>query len=200
MAELDQRRLAIFARYPAAGASKTRLIPALGERGAADLHRRLAEAQLRRARALTLDNLRIEVHFTGADRQAMHDWLGEEIVLYPQSSGDLGDRMFAALAIDSTPTVIIGTDAPGLDAPLLTEAFAALQDHALVLGPASDGGYYLIGCTPPPRRELFSAIDWGSERVLAQTLERAGRLGITPHLLGELDDIDRPEDLALLDA
>jgi hypothetical protein len=90
--------------------------------------------------------------------------------------------------------VLIGTDCPDLNASLLAQAFQALKQHDLVLGPAEDGGYYLIGL----RRlipELFTGISWSTAEVLQQTQSIAQRLGLAVAYLPLLSDVDRPEDL-----
>ena len=90
--------------------------------------------------------------------------------------------------------VLIGSDCPEITAPVLSSAFSLLTAHDLVLGPARDGGYYLIGLTAP-YPELFQDMPWGTDAVLAQTQIRAARLGLRTALLEPLTDIDRPEDL-----
>jgi uncharacterized protein len=194
-----RRKLILFARYPIAGRAKTRLIPALGAEGAAALHRRLVLRALRTAndacQALPAD---LEVHFDGATERAMSHWLGDNVRLVPQVAGDLGERMAAAFQESfrkgSTATVIIGSDCPGLDADVITAAFARLTEAPVVLGPALDGGYYLIGLSSPTA-ELFCGIPWGTDRVLAASLAVLQRLGCKAALLNPLADIDRPEDL-----
>jgi len=95
--------------------------------------------------------------------------------------------------------VLIGTDCPAMDAGYLEEAFRVLESGIpLVLGPAEDGGYVLIGCTGMPPAGLFEGIDWGTERVLAQTRARIAALGHGHQELPPLSDIDRPEDLTCL--
>lgn len=199
-------KLVIFTRYPEPGKTKTRLIPALGPEGAADLQRQMTEYTLQQAKKLSYfhrENLDIEICFAGGDEAKMQAWLGrgEQITYHPQSAGDLGVRMLAAFTeafnIGMERVIMIGVDCPDLDAAILKQAFDQLQFHDLILGQAADGGYYLIGL----RRlipELFAGIDWGSDRVLAQTLAIAKKLGVSWQLLPELADIDRPEDLHIL--
>ncbi len=101
---------------------------------------------------------------------------------------------FGRGAETKTKTIIIGSDCPGIDAPLLQTAFAHLNEVDLVLGPALDGGYYLIGL----RRfipQLFKNINWGTSQVLQQTIDIAQTLGISSTHLAPLADVDRPEDL-----
>ena len=191
--------LVIFTRYPEAGKTKTRMIRALGAEGAATLQRQMTEQTITRAKKLTASRpLVIEVHFAGGTEQLMQEWLGLDLVYRFQGEGDLGRRMNSAfeatLAKGITRVVIIGTDCPDLEVKLLTEAFDALSQHDLVLGPAEDGGYYLIGL----RRlipELFEEINWGTSQVREQTVEIAQRLNLAISYLTLLSDIDRPEDL-----
>lgn len=115
-----------------------------------------------------------------------------------QEGPDLGARLetaFAGLLSDPRArAVVIGSDCPDLRPGVIREAFAALDGHDLVLGPARDGGYYLIGLRRAAP-ELFAGVPWGTERVMAETLERAAAAGISAARLGDLDDIDTPDDL-----
>jgi len=192
--------LIVFTRYPEPGKTKTRLIPALGEVGAAKLQRQMTEYTLS---LVTISHLSTEVRFAGGDVQLMRDWLGSELIYQEQGEGELGVRMARSLSSafqsGATQIVIIGTDCPSLNAEILTTAFHQLQQRDLVLGPAIDGGYYLIGLQRfiP---ELFVNIDWGTAQVLAQTVKIAQKLNLSIFYLPELADIDRPEDLATLDS
>jgi hypothetical protein len=196
-------RLLIFTRYPTSGRSKTRLIPALGAHGAACLHRRMAERTLATARqAASRLPLALEVHFTGGAREELASWLGPDPIYVAQQGADLGERLIAAIGRHKGSAgrmVVIGTDCPQLEVRHLEQAFSALHTDPLVLGPASDGGYYLLGLSADGIRralpELLRDINWGSERVLAQTMATAERLQLRVQLLPELDDIDRPQDL-----
>ncbi len=192
------RRLSIFTRYPVAGLAKTRLIPALGEQGAADLHDRMTRQVIDQARGLALPAMAVEVCFAGADSDAMRRWLGDDLRYVPQDDGDLGQRMLAVFVRAATEgvaaTVLIGTDLPDLRADHLARAFDALARHDLVLGPATDGGYYLIGLRQP-LPSLFDGVAWSTAAVLDQTLDRAKEAGLTVALIDRLRDVDRPEDL-----
>ena len=192
-------RLMVFTRYPSPGNTKTRMIPALGAEGAAELQRRLTEHTMGQVRRLReRHNMDICVLFAGGDGARMREWLGRDVSYAPQGEGDLGERMRQAFcqAFDGglPRAVIIGTDCPGLTATVMQRAFEALRHSDVVFGPARDGGYYLIGL----RRlapELFDAIDWGTESVLQQSLEAAERRGRAMMLLDPLYDVDRPGDL-----
>jgi uncharacterized protein len=194
--------LIVFTRYPAAGKVKTRLIPALGEEGAAALHKKMAEHTISQVRALQrLAACDLEVWFVGGDLALMQGWLGEDLRYQLQPDGDLGDRM--RLSFQSIfdrgykKAAIVGTDCPGLTTKILAQSFDALEDNSIALGPAIDGGYYLIGLQyliP----ELFTGITWSNANVLQDTLKIATDLGIVPTLLPYLADIDLPQDLAHL--
>jgi rSAM/selenodomain-associated transferase 2/rSAM/selenodomain-associated transferase 1 len=192
-------RLIIFSRYPVPGNTKTRLIPLLGAEAAADLHRRMTEFTLHKMRDLAIrDSLGIEVYFAGGDASVMKEWLGDELVYRDQGNGDLGSRMLHAFRDafqdGAERTVIIGTDCPALSSAIVQRAFTELGRHDLVLGPARDGGYYLIGAQRP-LPELFSGVAWGTGEVLQTTLGIADRVGLSVALLDQLDDVDQPADL-----
>lgn len=194
-------RLVIFTRYPEAGKAKTRLIPALGDAGAAELHRQMTERTIAQVRFLKKSYpVSIEVWFAGGDCDQMQAWLGADLHYQPQPEGDLGDRMSQAFQVGFDrgvkATVIIGTDCPELNAELLTEAFENLQQTDLVLGPATDGGYYLIGLRRFEAR-LFQSIAWSTDRVFQQTVEISTQLDLSLTCLPMLTDIDRPEDLSI---
>ncbi|NBD34238.1 MAG: DUF2064 domain-containing protein [Cyanobacteria bacterium] len=195
MTNVAKESLIIFTRYPQAGKTKTRLIPALGEEGAAQLQKKLTEYTLKEADQLTVN---IRVYFSDGNENLMANWLGNSYQYYRQSNGDLGDRLIAALEESFTEEiekiVIIGIDCPDLNADLIQQAFQALSTQDLVLGKAEDGGYYLIGLRGfyP---ELFQDIDWGTHLVLEQTVASAEAIGLTMSYLPMLNDIDTPEDL-----
>ncbi|MEE4608369.1 MAG: TIGR04282 family arsenosugar biosynthesis glycosyltransferase, partial [Desulfobacteraceae bacterium] len=199
---IAKSRLIVLTRYPAPGRAKTRLIPALGADGAAEFQRRMTERVLGQVEALVARRahsvrdagvtvsgdpahtpaarqpVSVEVRFEGGDPERMIQWLGPQWTYRSQGEGDIGARMAGALAAafaeGSATAVLIGTDIPDLSTVILAEAFQRLADHDIVIGPAADGGYYLIGV----RRErfaelaprLFQGIAWGTENVLRDTL------------------------------
>lgn len=193
--------LIIFTRYPEPGKTKTRLIPVLGEDGAATLQRQMTEQKLAEVNKLqAFYSLSVEIHFTGGNEQLMQEWLGSNLVYRRQSEGDIGCRMASALQssfkAEMDNVVLIGIDCPDLNAQIMAQAFQALRQHDLVLGPAADGGYYLIGL----RRlipELFTGIRWSTDEVLSETLKIAQRLELNVAKLPLLRDVDRPEDLSV---
>jgi uncharacterized protein len=186
---MPRPRLVLFARYPAAGACKSRLIPALGPDGAAEVHRRLT---VRTVAVLRGSGAPVTVAYTGAAKDAFAAWLGPDVALVEQAEGDLTARLLACL--DPAPVIFFGADTPDLVLHHVEAAIAALADNEVVIGPAEDGGYYLIGMrTALP--ELLIDMPWSTDQVLPATLARLEALGIVPVLLETLSDCDRPEDL-----
>jgi rSAM/selenodomain-associated transferase 1 len=147
-------------------------------------------------------SLSLEVRFEGGDEALMKAWLGPNLNFRGQGPGDLGVRLERAFkeAFQSgtNRVVIVGSDCPGLTPKILRQAIDGLADQDLVLGPARDGGYYLIGLSRP-LSPLFVNIPWGTEKVFNKTIEIVNKFGLKALLLEPLDDIDRPEDLPLLE-
>ena len=193
--------LIIFTRYPELGKTKTRMIPALGATGAADLQRQLSEHTIKTAQILQQSRpIDIEIHFAGGDRSLMLSWLGNNHSYYPQAAGDLGAKMQSAFAQaferGKSRIVTIGIDCPDVNPIILNQAFEALKRNQIVLGGAEDGGYYLIGLSKLVP-ELFADIKWGSDSVFATTQKIAQQLALSIDYLPVLQDLDRPEDLAI---
>lgn len=181
-------RISLLCRYPVPGQAKTRLIPALGPEGAAALHRQLAERTVSTVRA---SGVPFTLWGTGGTEAQFTEWL-RPLDVQLQGEGDLGRRLLAAAP--PYPVIFIGTDAPDLTAQHLRDAARALADDAFVIGPAADGGYWLLGL-PRAADTLFQGIDWGTETVFQTTITKMEAIGIKPKLLPELHDLDRPEDL-----
>ena len=206
MSECFRKRLVIFTRYPEPGKTKTRMIPELGVEGAADLQRQMTDHLVSKVKTLIeRRSLAVEIRFEGGRERLMRNWLGPSFSYRHQGRGDIGRRMQRALGDGFqdgyTSMVIIGSDIPDISGEIIDQAFEELQKNNLVLGPAGDGGYYLIGIQKADQdqayRKLFEAINWGTDQVLSQTLAAAGRLGIGYALLDTLKDVDRPEDLRI---
>ncbi|MBI5461445.1 MAG: TIGR04282 family arsenosugar biosynthesis glycosyltransferase [Gammaproteobacteria bacterium] len=215
-----QARILVFCKPPIPGQAKTRLIPALGAQGAADLHAELVRATL--ARAVRSELAPVELWVSAEPEHAFFQQMHAEFAcaVLTQHGDDLGARMAQALETalaDAEFAVLIGTDCPALDADYLAQACAALADRAdrtdgadAVLGPAEDGGYVLIGLRRFDRRSgprsdrgfdysaLFADIPWGTSAVLEQTRQRLAGLGWSVRELPALWDVDRPEDLPRL--
>jgi rSAM/selenodomain-associated transferase 2/rSAM/selenodomain-associated transferase 1 len=197
------KRLVVFTRYPEPGRTKTRLIGHLGADGAAELQREMGMQVLSAARAFGRGSQAdIEVCFDGGSPLMMRHWLGFDLGYRRQGRGDLGVRMRRAFrrALGAAEcAVIIGTDCPSVTAKDLADAFNALRTSDLVLGPAEDGGYYLIGLRRQmPEADaaaLFRNMHWGMATVFDETVSRARKLGREPAILRKLRDIDRREDV-----
>jgi len=184
-------RIALFTRWPEPGKAKTRLIPALGAEGAAALHKRLTERTVATIRAtIRAANLQLEIRSTGASPADFAAWLGPGLVITDQGKGDLGARLARATA--TLPVLLVGADIPGLAPHHLIAAAAALADHPAVIGPAVDGGYWLLGLAVP-MPAVFGDIEWGTGSVFADTL---ARLPPGTPCLETLADLDTPADLA----
>ena len=190
----------VMAKAPVAGYAKTRLIPALGADGAAQLAQRLLRHAIAQAVAAGIGA--VELCCAPDARHAVFAELAGDsrVTLSEQGEGDLGTRMARALQralLTHERAVLIGTDAPALDARYLRDAADRLADHDAVLGPAVDGGYTLIGL----RRfapTLFEAMPWSTPQVLALTRERLRAAGLRHAELPPLHDIDEPADLVHL--
>jgi uncharacterized protein len=192
--------LAILAKAPTAGSVKTRLIPALGADGAAALQERLIERTVATACAAAIGP--VTVWTTPAAPHACFTALALRfpIALAAQPDGDLGARMLAACKAAAGAPIVIGTDCPTLTVAHLREAAEALREGGdVVVIPAEDGGYVLIG-SRHPQPGLFAGMTWSTDTVMADTRRRLARDGLTWRELAPLWDVDRPEDLARLRA
>jgi rSAM/selenodomain-associated transferase 2/rSAM/selenodomain-associated transferase 1 len=201
-----KEHLIVFTRYPEPGKTKTRLIPLLGAEGAADLQRKMTEHTLSQVKRLSVRReLSVEIRYEGGDKNRMRTWLGRNFEYRPQSSGDLGQRMKCSLedafGAGASTAVIIGSDIPDMTNGIIQKAFEALQQKNMVLGPAKDGGYYLIGLQKNSLSQaipdLFRGITWGSGDVLKKTITIAKHSGLSYDLLDVLQDVDHPEDLMI---
>jgi len=202
---MPERTLGIFAKAPVAGRVKTRLAAEIGSRAAAALYRRVGRQVVT---ASVGRDYRTIVWFTppaaGAAVRAWLDGLGVS-AFRAQPPGTLGTRLAHAFARSfaedeggrAEEVVIIGTDCPGVDRRAVSQAFAALRTHELVLGPAQDGGYYLIGLRAL-EPALFRGIPWSTSDVTRATRARARALGLTCRLLGPLRDVDTARDARVL--
>jgi uncharacterized protein len=191
-------RLIIFCRYPIPGKTKTRLIPAFGPLNSADLHKRLVEETFTKAKEFTHEcTISLEVCFDEGSKEQMRRWLGPITFLSKQKGDDLGQRMHhsfsAAFKQGCKKVVLIGTDVPEASKELFRLAFNALDNNDMVLGPAHDGGYWLIGLNGP--FEVFENIQWGGDSVLESTLTLAEGIGLKANLLDPLLDIDTIDDV-----
>lgn len=195
---MNTQALIIFAKFPRAGAVKTRLGEAIGMQQAAEAYALMAEQAFALGKQLLELRSKVHVfHDPAASADEMRAWVGPLFQLSPQEGETLGDRMRNAFDVTfaegSKRTIIIGTDVPELDFPTLAYAFEALGRNDVVIGPSTDGGYYLLGMNAPTR-ELFDGVAWSSETVCHETIRRLQRLKISFTRLSELADIDTITD------
>lgn len=192
-------RLLIFTRFPSAGEVKTRLIADLGADRATALHEAMTRWTITWAEQLAATHsVAVEIHGVGASADDFQDRFGFQTPFHHQASGDLGALMLKAFSDSrrrgARRTVLVGTDCPKLDASRAAAAFDALTRCDLVLGPAWDGGYYLVGLREPIPT-LFQDISWGTDTVFERTVRIAERAGMSICVLDSLPDVDRVEDL-----
>ncbi|MEO8601063.1 MAG: TIGR04282 family arsenosugar biosynthesis glycosyltransferase [bacterium] len=190
--------LCIFVKAPRAGAVKTRLAASIGVEAAA----RLADAFFWDTLALAeqFATLRVVVALAGEER--LLPMLRDRVAIWPQGDGDLGARLERNFrrALTETPRALaIGTDSPGLPATLVAQARAALDTHDAVLGPADDGGFYLLGMRTCPEG-LLVGLPWSAGNTLEKTLTRLEERGLTVKLLPPWFDVDLEGDLERLRA
>lgn len=193
--------LVVLAKQPERGQVKTRMAAVLGEQDAVELCRCALEDTL--ALALSLPGMARVISYAPATDQARHyfESSAPDFTLMPQRGATLGERLcdtFARLLNTHGPVVAIGSDSPDLPAALIRRAFDNLRGHTdVVLGPARDGGYYLIGMRSL-HSVLFERIDWSSDAVARQTRARAETAQLTMVELPSWHDLDTVADLQTL--
>src|SRR4051794_2953734 len=186
--------LIIFLKAPREGLVKTRLARAIGPEAACDAYRQLIGVLVSSLAILP----EVELRFAPDDAVSeIRAWQQPTWDLRGQGEGDLGDRLQSAFANafagGAERVVIIGSDCPSVVVQDIEAAWGALRDHELVLGPARDGGYWLIGLNQP-EPGLFRKMTWSTETVLHETVRRAQGAGLTVKLLQELADVDDERD------
>lgn len=190
---LLKQHLLLFAKYPTPGRVKTRLAVQIGEERAAAYYKEMVESIVRAVMPQD-DSFTLTCCFDPPEQvDAFRKWIPEIQRFAPQCPGNLGVRMVdaleTALSSDADKAIIIGSDCVDLTRELLLKAFDSLETHDVVLGPAEDGGYYLIGMKRLYPK-LFQDIHWSTERVLEQTLDRGREIGLDITILPILRDID----------
>lgn len=193
------KRLGVFVKIPEPGKVKTRLVPPLSEVGACELYRAFLEDLF--VRLKKLKGIHGTVFFSGRNPEAINNIIPRSYDVVPQTGESLGERLAAAFdtLLDGgcSSAVIIGSDSPDLPIQYIKRAFLKLKHKDAVLGPATDGGYYLIGLKNPAP-ELFVGVRWGERSVFGDTLERVEACELTLALLPLWYDVDTRESVALL--
>ena len=188
----------LLAKYPEAGKVKTRLARDIGSEGAARIYRIIAERIFHNTFPDKDDGFgRIFFFSPQADARRFESWIPGEKLL-PQRGRDIGDIMWNALKdlFDSgaSKAVIAGVDIPDLDKTIIRDAFLKLEDVDVVIGPAEDGGYYLIGMKAE-HPEIFQGISWSTGKVFDETVRTIERMGLSYSTVKTLSDVDRIEDI-----
>jgi rSAM/selenodomain-associated transferase 1 len=190
----DGCHLIVFVKAPRPGQVKTRLAQTLGPAAASHIYSRLVDHLCQVLAPLPAVELRFTPDDAGTE---IEPWRRSHWRTAPQGEGDLGTRLHHAFAASAaaghTRTVIIGSDCPTITCDDIESAWDALGHFPLTIGPARDGGYWLIGLRQPALA-LFTGIAWSTGAVLAETLARAQSSGLGAHLLREQGDIDTATD------
>jgi uncharacterized protein len=190
----SERLLIAFVKAPRVGRVKTRLAQEIGADRACEAYQKLVRAVI--GKLEPLPNVQLRYSPDDAQSETQH-WCKPSWTAAAQGAGDLGERLARAfsdaLKNGVSRVVIIGSDCPWLGAADIQEAWSELETHDVVLGPARDGGYWLIGLREP-LPELFAGIAWSTPDVLKQTLERARTRELRVRMLRELRDVDTLED------
>ena len=187
-------KVLVFCRYPELGKVKTRIAKDCGDAGALAIYEKLLK--------VTFENLKesgfpFEVHHTGGEQVEVDFWL-QELEGKSQVEGSLGDRLKYAVkdwfSVQNDSIAIIGSDQPDIGKALLQETEEQLKKHDVVIGPAEDGGYYLIAINGP-YLNLFEDISWGTDKVFYETLEKLNELALSYKLLPLKNDVDYLDDV-----
>lgn len=187
--------LIIFIKNPALGKVKTRLAKTVGDEKALGIYLKLTEITRKNAKILRGVNRAV---FYSDFYNRDDEWSNTAFQKHVQSGNDLGERMFNAFSTmlkTNEKAVIIGSDCPTLTTKILDLAFENLETHDFVLGPSTDGGYYLLGFGRSHLSDVvFKNMEWSTENVLQTTLKRLEEQGKTVFLLPELTDVDEEKD------
>jgi uncharacterized protein len=194
MEAMQRQKLIVFVKAPRPGSVKTRLAQSLGTQAACDAYRFLVDRALVQLTSLA----NVELRFSPDDAlDEIKPWLQTNWVAAAQGGGTLGERLIRAFrnafADGCTNVVAIGSDCPEVTTLDLFEAWNSLETQDVVVGPASDGGYWLIGLNAPSDG-IFEQIDWSTARVFEQTMQWIRANGKSYHLLRELSDVDTEND------
>jgi rSAM/selenodomain-associated transferase 1 len=189
-------QMLLFSKFPEPGMVKTRLGQKVGLENAAELQKAFIQDELR-----MLAEIGADVTMCCDPGRPLADYeklFGQGIQYRPQQGADLGARMLHALHLalrESESAVLIGSDLPDLPGQFLTEAFKALRSAQVCLGPATDGGFYLLSLREPLPADIFEGVAWSGPQVLQTTLANCAARNLSTHLLPAWPDVDTLEDL-----
>ena len=193
------KAIIIFARLPAEGRVKTRLAKEIGDKNAAEFYRVCAEHLFLEVLKLKKQSIDLFLFYSDKNQaDQVKKWAGDGFYFYSQTGNCLGGRMLDAFQLvfnkGYNKTIIVGTDVPDINSQLLFNAFDELDKNDFVIGPSQDGGYYLLGMKSL-EPELFIGIEWGTEKVFNDTLEKLNGKNISAKIMKKLTDIDTKKDL-----
>lgn len=199
MKNFNKKAVIVFAKYPQKGKVKTRLASTLGERFAADFYKVCAEHTFKEILKVNKNDTRHFLFYSDEnDKNKIRKWTHFKFLLFNQQGEDLGEKMLNAFHSvfknDVSKSIIIGTDLPDISSYIINDAFELLNESDVVLGPATDGGYYLLGMKKIIK-ELFIELPWSTEKLFRQTLKVINDLNLQVSILPELSDIDTESDL-----
>jgi len=200
MEKITQRNAVIvFAKYPDEGKVKTRLAKTTGKKFATEFYKLCAQHTFQELKKLPEETIRLYIFFdSDNNRGKIKSWVNSGFLFHPQSGKNLGEKMFTAFSEifenGFEKAVIIGTDLPDISSEIIIEAFSAMKKKDAVIGPSTDGGYYLLGLKSI-RKEFFTNIDWSTDSVYEQTMDKLINANMEIHTLKELIDIDTENDL-----
>ena len=187
----------IFVRFPRKGQVKTRLAETTSSEFALNFYKLCAENLIRNIKKVPAVN-RFIFYSNKKEKTEIINWLGNKFLFASQEGDDLGSRMKSAFekvfSVGSQKVIIVGTDIPDLSKEIIMKAFEMLDSYDVVIGPAKDGGYYLLGMKKM-NSELFEKIEYSTFSVLSETMTKIEELNLAYHLLPELNDIDTEDDL-----
>ncbi|HEY5372002.1 MAG TPA: TIGR04282 family arsenosugar biosynthesis glycosyltransferase [Hanamia sp.] len=190
---MTENVLIVFVKNIMEGHVKTRLAATLGNNAAMDIYKQLLRNVHYKIQPLDVDKIVFYSDFIEEDI-----WENNLFQKKIQQGNDLGERMKNSFKSSFTDgyknAIIIGTDCPGININILENAFLKLNDSDIVIGPATDGGYYLLG-TKKEYPFLFQNIEWSTNKVLQQTIDLCDKNQLSYFLLTELSDIDEEKDL-----
>ncbi len=193
---MNRNLYGLFLKYPEPGRVKTRLAKDVGNEEAAAIYQQVAEMIMKNTYRGDQNYKRIVFYDPPERLRDFEQWLGQEMFI-PQKGRDVGERMDNAirelLASGVEKAVLTGADIPALNSTVISEAFAALDHADIVLGPAKDGGYYLIGMKAP-HSEIFQNIPWSTPRVYQETISVLEQLHLLYRCVETLSDLDTTED------
>jgi len=193
---MNRNLFGIFLKYPEPGKVKTRLAKDAGNEKAAEIYQQVAEMIMKNTLRGDQNYRRIVLYDPPERLSDFEQWLGKEQFI-PQQGRDVGEKMERAirelLALGAEKAVLTGADIPDLNSDIITQAFAALDDADIVIGPANDGGYYLIGMKAP-HPDIFQEIPWSTPRVYKETISVLGQLHLRYRCVETLSDLDTTAD------